>query len=69
MKNNQELINFGSLNDKQKSKIKKALIEGKLEVHCPWWAENHWEEKHPFTSTGEPATLWGDAFYRIREND
>ncbi len=55
-----KLIPFENLPAKEKVKLRKAHKAGKLEVHCPWWPKNHWEEKNH----GE---LFEECFYRIKE--
>lgn len=38
-------IPFEKLSEAEKSEIKKNQLLGKVEVNCPWWPKNHWEDK------------------------
>lgn len=53
---------FGKLSQSEKDQIIQAQKEGKLEVNCPWWDKNHWEEKKPETE------LWEECYYRIKKS-
>lgn len=53
---------FKELNKEEKDEIRLALAKGNLQVHCPWWTKDRWEDK------GKNSWLFDECFYRIKIN-
>ncbi len=52
-------IPFGDLSKKDKQQIISKIPIGIVEVCCPWWPDNHWEDKLD-------TQMFDEACYRIK---
>jgi len=58
-KMNENKIPFDNLSSEEKEFIKQQILLGKVEVNCPWWNEDHWEDKIG-------GFCFAECFYRLK---
>lgn len=53
---------FGDLSKAEQDELREAHKLLRLEVSCPWWPGNHWEDKIH-------GDLWDECYYRIKKDE